>query len=548
MGNNQNSENQISDIMLEKGPSSYSLDPYTGEWGYQQAAHLLRRTLLGVSNKLIIEAEDGGLNSTMDSLLEELDIPEPPVYFNFNQDPNAGNGETWVNAPFIPDLQGQNGRRRQSLFAWSMGLMLEDKMNIRENMVLFWHNHFVTAGINDPRVTYRYLKLLQENALGNFKQFVKDITIEPAMLLYLNGNQNTKAAPNENYARELLELFTIGKGDLAGPGDYTTFTEQDVEEIAKILTGWRLNINNGIPSDISSIFIPNRHDQTQKQLSHRFNNKVINNNGENEYSDLIDIIFEQKEVARFICREIYKWFIYYEIDEQVENLVIEGMADILIANDYEILPVLSTLLRSEHFFDEAFYGIMIRNPLDFACGLIKQLDVELPEALVQKYVSWISIRAKIEGLQMSFLNPPSVAGWTPYYQEPGYYQLWINSVTLPIRFSIASELTTNGYVINQADVLIKVDHLKLIEQIENNTDPNDLIQGLASFLFPKSIHEAQITNLKEVLIPGLPDYEWTTEYAAYLNDPDNEALKMSIENKLKGLLSAMVVMPEFQLS
>lgn len=102
-------------------------------------------------------------------------------------------------------------------------------------MTLFWHNHFVTAETNDPRLEYKYITTIRKNSLGNFKTLTKEITIDPAMLLYLNGNQNTSRAPNENYARELLELFTLGKGELAGPGDYTTFTEVDVAAIAKVL-------------------------------------------------------------------------------------------------------------------------------------------------------------------------------------------------------------------------------------------------------------------------------------------------------------------------
>ena len=124
--------------------------------------------------------------------------------------------------------------------------MLNEQASLREKMVLFWHNHFVTAlgTIGDPRYGFRYNALLRKYALGNFKELALAITIDGAMLKYLNGNRNSKAAPDENYARELQELFTIGKGPEIGPGDYTNYTEDDVKAAAKVLTGWRLNPNS----------------------------------------------------------------------------------------------------------------------------------------------------------------------------------------------------------------------------------------------------------------------------------------------------------------
>ncbi|MBK9745017.1 MAG: DUF1800 family protein [Saprospiraceae bacterium] len=124
--------------------------------------------------------------------------------------------------------------------------MLKGDANIREKMTMFWHNHFVTADINDPRYNYIYISLLRKNALGNFKQLTKDITIDPAMLNYLNGRDNTGQAPNENYARELMELFTLWQSPLAGPGDYTTYTEDDIKEMARVLTGW-IDVRNTLP-------------------------------------------------------------------------------------------------------------------------------------------------------------------------------------------------------------------------------------------------------------------------------------------------------------
>ena len=165
--------------------------------------------------------------------------------------------------------------------------MEENRHVHQEKLTLFWHNHYVTQGINDPQMVYNYITLLRENGLGNFRELTKQMTIEPAMLIYLNGNQNSAVAPNENYARELLELFTIGKGPAVGPGDYTNYTEDDVVEMARVLTGWI--VRGGFTTDtvnnpLKSEFRPARHDDGTKQLSHRFDDIEIDDMGENEYA------------------------------------------------------------------------------------------------------------------------------------------------------------------------------------------------------------------------------------------------------------------------
>ncbi|MCB0871736.1 MAG: DUF1800 family protein, partial [Solirubrobacterales bacterium] len=168
----------------------------------------------------------------------------------------------------------------------TLKLMLEEGISLREKMTLFWHNHFAVSNVNDPKFLYRHVELLRNFAWGNFRELMKEITVDPTMLRFLNGNQNTRTAPNENYARELMELYTLGKGDLAGPGDYTTFTEDDVIQMAKVLTGWRDRGFNTVNPDVNveSFFTLNRHDTGSKQLSHRFNNEVITNLGDQEYA------------------------------------------------------------------------------------------------------------------------------------------------------------------------------------------------------------------------------------------------------------------------
>jgi len=526
------------------------LNPYMGEWTFEQASHLLRRAMFGPTKAQILDAVNNGMAATVDTLLTETPAPSPPLNYQ-DEMSSVPIGESWVDATLTVGVNGEKGRRRASLFGWQVGNGWNEGVSIQEKLLLFWHNHFVTSAVvvDDPRFNYNYIENLRSYSLGNFKEFAKAMTIDVSMLRYLNGNQNRKEAPNENYARELLELFTIGKGELAGPGDYTTFTEDDVLEIARVLTGWvdrGFNANNVNNTAIESQFFPNRHDTEVKQLSHRFDNVEIENGGDEEYKTLIDIIFQQDEVARFICRKLYRYFVYYIIDELTEDEVILPMAQMLIDNDYEIKPVLEALLKSEHFFDILNAGPMIKNPIDFFYSIVKPFQVGQPDNFEQRYRQWVEIAGFLPALQMQFLNPPNVAGWQSYYQDPQYYRIWINSVTLPLRFTLTDFLIFVGQDFGPNNY--KIDVLAFAATLDNAADPNELITESAAILFPRPITDNQVTYLKSIILQGLPDFEWTVEYNDYLADPTNDQVAIPIQTKLRLLYRTMLQMPEFYLS
>ncbi|MEZ5043733.1 MAG: DUF1800 domain-containing protein [Saprospiraceae bacterium] len=524
------------------------LEPYSGEWTFEQAAHLLRRATFAPTYAQIKQAVDMGMEATLSQLFADIPLPDAPIYYDEEEDPNAPLGTTWINAPYS-NTQNYKPARARSLRAWIMINIMEEGISIREKLTLFWHNHFAVNNVNDPKYIYRYLDLIRRNAWGNFRELVKNMTVEPAMLRFLNGNQNTAVAPNENYARELLELFTIGKGPLAGPDDYTNYTEVDVLEIARVLTGWRdrgFNTNNAA-INIEPYFTANRHDQTSKQLSHRFNNTVINNQGDSEYADLIDIIFQQKEVSRFICRKLYRWFIYYKIDDNAEVNVIEPMADLLIENNFEIKAVLQTLLRSEHFYDILSVGPMIKNPVDFVIAPLKQMQVSLPkDNLPLYYAIMVKIYSTVTLMEMDYINPPQVAGWKAYYQEPQFYRTWINATTLQQRMGYTNKVATFGFTTQGEKT--RINPLEVIKLVDKPTDPNAVIDEFAKIWFPQPLTDSQKVALKDILIPGLPDFEWTVEYGQYAADPDNRDLADAVNAKLRDLIQAMMSMAEYYLS
>jgi len=538
-------------------PMLSGLMPYTGPWTYEQAAHLLRRTTFGPTAQQIQTAVDNGLEATLTELFLERELPPPPINYYYAPEPEPGEepiadvpiGETWVDGPHGPNRDA-NTMRERSLKAWTIEQWLDETISIREKMTLFWHNHFVVQSeiVEDPRFIYRYITLLRENVLGNFRELAKKVTVDPAMLRYLNGNLNEVGNPNENYARELLELFTVGKGDLAGEGDYTTFTEQDVIEIAKILTGWRdQGYRRRNPEQpVDAYFEAEEHDTSTKQLSYRFNDAVIENAGENEYANLIDVIFQSEQAAPYICRKLYQWFVYYDITEQAEQNVIQPMAQLLRDSDFEIQPVVEALLRSEHFYDILSIGPMIKNPIDFTISAVKPFAVQFPENLEERYTLYVELFDALRPMQMEMYNPPEVAGWKAYYQRPQYYRAWINSITLPSRQRLTNNMTGQG--IESGLLSANIDVLSFVETLSNPTDPNDLIRDIAALIHPRPLLESQIVQLKELLIPGLPDFEWTVEYGMFREDPENSDLAQAVENKLRTLLRAMMGMAEFYLS
>lgn len=532
-------------------PPLAGLEPFNGTWTYETAAHLLRRATFGATHAQVKNFATKSLQATLDELFKERSLPKPPINYDAT-DPLVPIGSAWVDAAYVLDANRQISNmsyRDRSLRAWILEQILDTtSVSVREKMTLFWHNHFALNQIADPKFLYDYSNLLRTYALGNFKDLVKKMNTNAAMLRFLNGNQNTNTAPNENYARELLELFTIGKGPLAGPGDYTNYTETDVKEIARALTGWRDTGYRSTDANVKlgATFRATSHDIRNKTLSARFDSRVITNKLDKEHEEVVDIIFTKTEVARFISRKLYRWFVYYQITAEVEAQVIEPMAQMLISNKYEILPVVKALLGSAHFFDTLNIGPMIKNPIDFSLGALRQIGWNLPTETTAKYRVLYSLFLNFANQQMVYFNPPDVAGWKAYYQEPVFNRIWINATTLQARMNFTNAVSLNG--LSLSGVRYYLDVLGFIAALSDPADPNVVIEESVKLLLPQPLAPTQLDYLKQVFIPGLPDYEWSNAYADYLAKPSDRTLRLGVETKLRNLFKAILGLPEFFLS
>ncbi|MDW8019590.1 MAG: DUF1800 domain-containing protein, partial [Chloroherpetonaceae bacterium] len=511
--------------------------PYTGVWNEQTAAHLLRRAMFGATQAQIRQAVEQGLSATLDQLLQARPDPEPPI--------DITTGETWHDKLFNSD-QTADSRYYTYLRAWWIGLMVNQPISLIEKMTLFWHNHFVSdrAANGDARYLYRQNALFRRFALGNFKTLTREVTLDPAMLRYLNGNVNVVGRPNQNYARELFELFTIGKGPELAQGNYTHYTEQDVAAASRVLTGWRDVGYRSTTVPISVVFDIQRHDTGDKQFSAAFQNTVIRGRnspsaGLDELNDLLDMIFRQAETARFIVRKLYRWFVYYVIDQNVERNVIEPLAQILRQNNYEMRPVLRALFASQHFFDVQNRGAYIKSPADFIVGLHRYLFPTNPTnqtqliPAMQRYISWFA------SLQMNLMQHPTVAGWEAYYQEPSYHQLWISSATLPTRNSYADTLVSSS----------NLNRIALVQSLPNPADPYQMVRDLSRQIFAVELSMSQINYLVEnVLMPGVPYYEWTEQWNDFMRNQSDANRRRAVDMRVQNLLRYLFRMAEYQLA
>jgi uncharacterized protein (DUF1800 family) len=518
------------------------LAPYAGPWGAEQAAHLLRRVSFGVRKTHLEQfIALGNAQKAVDLVLNiPKTAPDPPVN-NYNnpdfKDPVVPLGKTWINDK---ELDSDEGYRVESWRGWWLDLMVNSGPDIREKMTLFWHNHFSTKtqAVFIGHALHRHNALLRSNALGNFRTLARDVTIDACMLYFLNGFQNQVGAPDENYARELQELFTVGLESAE------TYTEKDVTEAARVLTGWRVQY------DYSKVFFDQTdHDRGDKQFSAFYGNTVIKGgtDGKVELEALLDMIFRKEEVSLFLCRELYRFFVYYKIDAGVEENVIEPLAKILRDNKYEIRPVMAALLNSEHFFEAANKGCYIKTPLDLVVGTLRTFNLSIPgSSYYDQYLMLLYLNYFSNDLQLLLGDPPNVAGWPAFRQSPGFYRFWISGDTIRNRNIFTDVLAF--YSFDAGKYKLKIDHIAFARQLKKPEDPNALIDELLRLLLPMPISAQKKTFLKNILLSGQNnDYYWTQAWEAHIADPNNAMAREQVWFRLAGLHKHIMNMPEYQL-
>lgn len=543
-----------------------AVTPYSGVFGQSELLHLLRRTLFGVSPGDLKAFEGKSLNTVVDQLLNITSAAPPPPIRAYQGraltsfDSVVPYGETWVNIKPNPAEQNPNGARRGSYKQWWIQLMVNQDRTLREKLVLFWHNHLVTD-TNDvvdlPELAYRYNVLLRSSCIGNFRKLMYDITLDGAMLRYLNGEKNTAGAPDENYGRELQELFCLGKGP------DSKYTEDDVKAAARVLTGWTINYGD----NYQSVFRPNRHDNKDKTFSSFYSNKVIKGRstataGTEELDELLNMIFAQEETAKFIVRKLITFFIYYEITPDTETNLVLPLADLFRSSGYEIKPVLKALFTSDWFFKKEYRGVMIKSPADFTLGMSRQMEVNWPSevnAFESRYFFASQLFNGMNSQGQELGDPPNVAGWPAYYQSPSFHELWVDTATYPARLTIIDNLVVKGVSTGNGaqwvyaeskNKVFKVDTVAFVKKLSNPQDPNVLINQLVAIFYGPTVSQPIKDALKTTyLLKGQSsDIYWTAAYSDYAANPNttNPDAKQ-VPKQLQDLFAYMFSAAEYHL-
>jgi hypothetical protein len=349
-------------------------------WNIAQAGHLYRRAAFGASWDKLQQALSDGPQRTIDKLLR----PEADVEaFNRVYDEYESSGTGSVDG----------------LRAWWLRRMILTPHPLLEKITLFWHSHFATNGakVKNARLMRKHTQLLRSQALNSFRDLLKGISRDPAVLIWLGAEANRKARPNENFSRPLLGTFTLG------PGHYT---EKDVQEATRAFTGWFV-----LRSQLR--YIPREHDGNLKQ--------ILGQNGNFTAEDVLRIVLEQRATARTLVCKLYRWLIC-ETEEPDARLVAPLVQS--FAKDYDILKLVEKMLRSNLFFSPASYRRRIKCPVEFALGIVKPLG---------EVVSTTQLAQDLADIGQNLYYPPTVKGWTG-----GLH--WINSATMVGRHNLALAL------------------------------------------------------------------------------------------------------------
>jgi uncharacterized protein (DUF1800 family) len=347
-----------------------ALRAWTGRWNRALAAHLLQRAGFGATPAELNRAVAAGMDKTVEALLEFGDRADAPAT--------------------VHDIE--------SVRAWWVERMLDGRQPLREKLTLFWHGHFATSVRDGGNARHMFIQneFLRKNCLGNFRELLLGISRDPAMLRFLNNDTNHKRRPNENYARELMELFSMGVGH---------YTETDVKAAARAFTGWTVRGD-------AFFFNAADHDDGVKTF--------LGVTGPLDGADIVDIILRQPCTARFIAAKLLRFF----VADPPDPSVVEEAAALLRDHRYELKPLLRAIFRSEYFYSPAAYRAQIKSPAQLVVGSVRALELPAePSALA----------AAMRNLGQDLFAPPTVKGW-----DGG--EAWINTTTLLLRYNFAGDL------------------------------------------------------------------------------------------------------------
>ena len=475
------------------------LDVYTpsgqNPWTSQKIKHLYRRMAYGVN----LAGIDAALPLTPSALIDTI------VDAAVSLDPTPAPPWGYFSISDFTDFDTENPNYIEQWYLQTANDTIEQ--SLRAKLTMFWMNHFVTELESYTYAPYmfQYYNLMQTHALGNFKEFVRAVGVNSTMLVYLNGFENTSNNPNENYARELFELFTLGENN--------NYTQQDILQASRALTGY----NHWDDPGAQIYFDQSTWDEGPKTI---FGSEEFYT-----YDELIDTLFElrETEIAQFICTKLYKYFVSHEYDAITQEDIINPLAQTLIDVNFEMAPMLRQLFKSQHFFDERAFGVVIKSPYDVIFNYINEGNFFYDDGVLQGLIYYTGI------IGQEIYNPPDVSGW----QRD---QDWINTATLSGRWQIMELF--NGYLF---DLELQAQFIDLAIELSNDSDdPYVITKAVVDFfnskeLFTQEDYQTATSVLKwEIPQNYYDDGIWSLNYP-------------TAPYQVFLLLNHMTKLPEFQL-
>jgi len=560
-----------------------SLNPSTSILGQRKAKHLLRRSCFQYSKAVL----DQFAALTPEQALDQLTV-EPTVFWEdpYDMKVNAQTGvsdDFWIHTPNTVPSDFRYGQIRKSAIVsgwWWYNAYKQN--NLKHKLIFFLHTTFTVSkdnGVGKSSYFYDHLKLLEFYAFGNIKTLAKKITYDNGMLNYLDNTTNNKNNPNENYAREFLELFTILKGPQIGEGNYTNYTETDIQTTAKVFSGIKMKPNRdvidpdtGIPMGYALV---GQHNTDSKTFSSAFNSQTISGQSseagiKQEIDDYVEMVFAQESTAKAYVRKMYRYFVKSEWDQQVEDDVITPLSLQLVATDYNLLEVLKTLLISKHFYDEddsdssnEIIGSIVKNPIQLLSEMLSLLQIELPNPAASSAnppASWTTDQdyfykfyiifcyyGYFVGAGMNPFSPDTVAGYPGDYQTPGFDRSWFSSNTVIARYKLIECFISGKNKIRNTNANIRV-LFNSVDYVHNSghfslaSDPQTLVTEISELLYCESIDQSRIDYFMTVLNEMDPSY-WNSAWITYLQT----GVDVQVKIRLDALFTKMMNAPEFQL-
>lgn len=459
-------------------------------WNAKWAAHLYRRAGFGPSRFEMREAAKAGMEPTVDKLFA---APKEPT-----KRPTAIEGPPGINPlTNMPDASRHGAQLRA---AW-LQRMIDGVEPLREKMALFWHNHFATSikKVNDGPLMEKQGNLLYTHALGSFRQMLRDVSRDPAMLIWLDSNQNVKSHPNENFAREVMELFSLGVGN---------YKEKDIQEGARAFTGWHT-------SDGKFTFRASEHDGGPKVF--------LGQKGDFDGEDILRILLEQAACAKFITRKLYQFLV--NENEVPPDPFLAPIADAFRKSDYDIAVPVRTILRSKHFYSDYAYRQKVKWPIEYVLGVVRMVGVGRTGLIT---VNPYSLLGTLELMGQLLYAPPNVKGW-----EAG--KAWLNTATVLARHNFShaivngmGDLNEHAKKYNLQAFLPAVDPLVFM-RTQELTEPGKIVDLYANLLLPGDFRPDVRSKLIAHIEPTRPETE-------------------AFEQRCRDAVFVLLTLPEYQLN